>query len=158
MTIEGNLEGEGLHIGIAVASWNAVVTGRLLAGALRRCEESGVSQATVIQVPGALELAVTARALINAGCDAIVAIGTVVKGDTDHYDIVVRESTSSLSRLATDTGVPVAQAVLAVHNVKDALSRAGDGPDNKGYEAAEAAILTATALRELTGGIRHGDG
>lgn len=148
-TVDGVPEGEGLHIGIAVASWNRSVNDRLLDGAIARCEQLGVSRTTVVRVPGALELAVAARSLIDIGCSAVVAIGTIVKGDTDHYDIVVRESTSSLSRLATDTGVPITNAVLAVHNIKDAIDRAGEGPSNKGYEAAEAAVLTVTALRRL---------
>lgn len=148
-TVDGVPEGEGLHIGIAVASWNRSVNDRLLDGAIARCEQLGVSRTTVVRVPGALELAVAARSLIDIGCSAVVAIGTIVKGDTDHYDIVVRESTSSLSRLATDTGVPITNAVLAVHNMKDAIDRAGGGPSNKGYEAAEAAVLTVTALRQL---------
>ncbi len=148
-TIDGVPEGDGLHIGIVVASWNRSVNDRLLDGAIGRCEQLGVSRTTVVRVPGALELAVAARSLIDIGCSAVVAIGTIVKGDTDHYDIVVRESTSSLSRLATDTGVPITNAVLAVHNIKDAIDRAGEGPSNKGYEAAEAAVLTVTALRRL---------
>lgn len=148
-SLEGSLDGSGLHIGIVVTSWNRTVTDRLLDSAEARCAELSVTEVTVVRVPGALELPVAAMALVRAGCDAVVALGTVVKGDTDHYDIVVRESSGGLGRVATDTGVPVAQAVLAVHDIAEAIERAGEGPSNKGYEAVDAAILTATALRDL---------
>jgi 6,7-dimethyl-8-ribityllumazine synthase len=149
--IEGSSDGEGLHIGIAVATWNRTITDRLLEGALSRCAELGVSEITVVHVTGALELPVTARALTEAGCDAVVAIGTVIKGDTDHYEIVVRESTSGLAGIAATTGIPVANAVLAVHDVSHALQRSAEGNDNKGREAVDAAVITANSLAELRG-------
>jgi 6,7-dimethyl-8-ribityllumazine synthase len=107
---------------------------------------------TVIRVPGALELPIGCKALVEDGCDAVVAIGTVVKGETDHYDIVVRESTSGISRVALDTGVPVTNAILAVTDFGHAMERAGEGPANKGHEAAEAAIAMSRALRGLSEG------
>jgi 6,7-dimethyl-8-ribityllumazine synthase len=146
--IEGDLDGSGLHIGIAVANWNRSVTDRLLDAAVARLDESG-AQVTVIRVPGALELPIACKGLAESGCDAVVAIGTVVKGETDHYDIVVRESTSGVSRVALDTGVPVTNAILAVSEFAHAMERAGQGPSNKGHEAAEAAVVIARALREL---------
>jgi 6,7-dimethyl-8-ribityllumazine synthase len=147
--VEGKLQGEGLHIGIAVASWNRSITDRLLDGARERCEELGVEQLTVLRVPGALELPVAARTLTAGGCDAVVAIGTVIKGETDHYDIVVRESSAGLTEVALMAGKPVCNAILAVHDMEDALERSLPGAANKGREAAEAAVLTATALREF---------
>ena len=149
--IEGDLDGSGLHVGIAVATWNRVVTDRLLDAAVARLEELG-AEATVIRVPGALELPIACQELAQSGCDAVVAIGTVVKGDTDHYDIVVRESTTGVSRVALDTGVPVTNAILAVPEFGLAMERAGQGPANKGHEAAEAAVVTARAMRGLCGG------
>jgi 6,7-dimethyl-8-ribityllumazine synthase len=149
--IEGDLDGTGLHVGIAVATWNRAVTDRLLDAAVRRLEGLGAI-VTVVRVPGALELPVACKRLVGAGCDAIVAIGTVVKGDTDHYDIVVRESTSGVSQVALETGIPIANAILAVTEFSHAMERAGEGPANKGHEAAEAAITTAKALRGLSQG------
>ncbi len=146
--VAGGLDGSGLHVGIAVATWNRAVTDRLLDAAVARLEELGAT-VTVTRVPGALELPLACLALARAGCDAVVAIGTVVKGDTDHYDIVVRESTSGVSRVALDTGVPVTNAILAVTEFTHAVERAGAGPANKGHEAAEAAIATVRALRGL---------
>ncbi|HEX9762996.1 MAG TPA: 6,7-dimethyl-8-ribityllumazine synthase, partial [Acidimicrobiia bacterium] len=97
----------------------------------------------------ALELPVIVKALVDAGCAAVVAIGTVIKGETDHYEIVVRESSAGLGRVATDTGVPVANAILAVHDVTQAMDRSGQGLANKGREAVDAAVATASAIAEL---------
>lgn len=149
--VEGVTSGAGLHIGIAVATWNQTITDRLLEGATQRAELLGVSDTTVLRVPGALELPIAAQHLAAAGCDAVVAIGAVVKGDTDHYEIVVRESSGGIARVALDTGVPVANAILAVHEIEHALDRAGSGDGNKGVEAMEAAVITASALAVLKG-------
>lgn len=149
--IEGDLDGTGLRVGIAVATWNRSVTDRLLEVAVARLEELG-AQVTMMRVPGALELPIACQALAEAGSDAVVAIGTVVKGETDHYEIVVRESTSGISRVALDTGVPVTNAILAVTDFGHAMERAGEGPANKGHEAAEAAIAMARSLRRLREG------
>lgn len=149
--IEGDLDGTGLRVGIAVATWNRSVTDRLLDAAVVRLEELG-AEVTVMRVPGALELPIACKALAEDGSDAVVAIGTVVKGETDHYDIVVRESTSGISRVALDTGVPVANAILAVTDFGHAMERAAEGPANKGHEAAEAAIAMTRALRGLREG------
>jgi 6,7-dimethyl-8-ribityllumazine synthase len=150
-SIEEDLDGTGLHVGVAVATWNRTVTDRLLEGAVTRLEALGV-EVTVLRVPGALELPIAALGLADAGCDAVVAIGTIVRGDTDHYEIVVRESTAGIARVALDTGVPVTNAILAVNDFAQAVERAADGPSNKGFEAAEAAVSTAVALRSLDAG------
>lgn len=147
--IQGSLDGSGLHIGLAAARWNQAITGRLLEGAERRCEALGVSHITVLHVPGALELPLAVRKLAEYGCDAVVAIGAVIKGDTDHYDIVVRESSSGIAQVALETSVPVTNAILAVHELADAVDRAQEGDANKGVEAVDAAILTVTSLNEL---------
>ena len=126
-----------------------MITDRLVDGAIARLEELGVEEITLLRVPGALELPLATKKLVESGCDAVVAIGTVVKGETDHYEIVVKESARGISRVALDTGIPVANAILAVHDYELALERAGSGDANKGVEAVEAAVTTATAFREL---------
>jgi len=148
-TVEGSIDASGLHIGVVAALWNRSITDRLVKGATRRLEELSAAEVTILRVPGALELPLAARKLAESGCDAVIAIGAVVKGETDHYDIVVRESASGISRVALDTGVPVANAILAVHDYELALERAGAGEANKGVEAVDAAVLTASALRAL---------
>lgn len=147
--IEGGTYGAGLHIGVVAARWNQAITDRLVAAATSRLEQLGVDKVTVVRVPGALELPVAAKKLAEGGCDAVVAIGTVVKGETDHYDIVVRESARGISEVSLRTGVPVANAILAVHDYDLAVARAGSGEGNKGIEAVEAAVATANAFREL---------
>ncbi len=147
--IEGVLDASELKVGVVVARWNQTITARLLTGALDRLKELGAEDVKVLHVPGALEIPVGAAALASSGRDAIVAIGVVIKGETDHYEIVVRESTSGVSRVALDTGVPVGNAILAVHDIDDAMARSGAGEANKGAEATDAAVLTATALRKL---------
>jgi len=149
VTVEGSLDASGLHIGIAAALWNQSITDRLVEGATERLEALAAARVTVLRVPGALELPLAAQQLARSGCDAVIAIGTVVKGETDHYEIVVRESARGISRVALETGVPVANAILAVHDYDLALERAGVGEANKGAEAVNAAVMTATALRAL---------
>lgn len=148
-TVDGALDGSGLHIGIAAARWNQAITDRLLDGAVTRLGEMGAEEITVLRVPGALELPLACKQLAEVGCDAVIAIGAVVKGETDHYDTVVRESARGLTVAALETGVPITNAILAVHDYQHAVDRAGVGQDNKGVEGVDAAITMATALREL---------
>ena len=147
--IDGSGNGAGLHIGIAVATWNQAVTDRLLEGAMERCRRLEVERVTVLRVPGALELPVAAKALAEGGCDGVVAIGTVVKGETDHYEVVVRESATGIVRVALQTGVPVTNAILAVHDYTQALERSGEGDTNRGAEAVEAVVATVNALNQV---------
>lgn len=147
--IEGSLDASGLHVGIAAGLWNQAITDKLVDGAVARLEELGAAEVTLLRVPGALEVPLAAQKLAEAGCDAVVAIGAVVKGETDHYDVVVRESARGIGLVALETGVPVANAILAVHDYADALERAGTGQANKGQEAVDAAVTTSNALRSL---------
>ena len=147
--VEGNLEQPELKIGVAAARWNQSITDRLLDGALGRLEELGIDDVVLLRVPGALELPLASRELARAGCHGVVAIGAVVKGETDHYEIVVNESARGLTLASLETGVPITNAILAVHDYELAMARAGDGPDNKGMEAVDAAVEMATALAEL---------
>ncbi|HET9258923.1 MAG TPA: 6,7-dimethyl-8-ribityllumazine synthase [Acidimicrobiia bacterium] len=147
--VEGNLEQPGLMIGVAAARWNQSITDRLVDGALGRLAELGIDDVVLLRVPGALELPLACRELALAGCQGVVAIGAVVKGETDHYEIVVNESARGLTLAALETGVPITNAVLAVHDFELAMARAGDGRDNKGVEAVDAAVELAAALVEL---------
>jgi 6,7-dimethyl-8-ribityllumazine synthase len=147
--VEGTPGKPGLRVGIAAARWNQSITDRLVDGALGRLEALGIDDVLLLRVPGALELPLAARELALAGCQAVVAVGAVVKGETDHYDIVVNESARGLTLASLETGVPITNAVLAVHDYELALARAGEGQDNKGVEAVDAAVEMATALAEL---------
>ena len=146
--IPQDLDGAGLSVGIAVASFNSFVTDPLRRGALDRLEELGVASVDVVHVAGALELATVAAALAKK-VDAVIAIGAVIEGETDHYMHVASETAAGLTRVALDTGIPIANAVLTVRNVEHARERSLPGPSNKGYEAADAAVLAANALRQI---------
>ena len=142
------VDGTGLRVGLVVAEFNSFITEGLLQGALAACAASNVDATTVVRVGGALELAVVAKHLAG-GHDAVVAIGAVIEGDTDHYAFVAGEAFAGLGRVAIDTGVPVASAVLTVTKVEQAEERALPGPTNKGYEAVQAAISAARAIRAI---------
>jgi 6,7-dimethyl-8-ribityllumazine synthase len=134
---------EELTIGVAVASFNQTVTDRLLQGALTALEQHNVGSVQILRVAGAWELPWAADALARRGCDAVIAIGAVIKGETDHYEVIVRESAAGLIRVALDHGLPVTNAVLAAHDFDQAHDRSERGPSNKGAEAAEAALAAA---------------
>ena len=101
---------------------------------------------------GSFELPVAARALVEAGCDAVVALGAVIKGETDHYEHVATQTIAGLQQVAVQTGVPVGLGVLTARKAEQARARGLPGPGNKGAEAAEAAVRAAQALRRLRGG------
>ncbi|MGH8874158.1 MAG: 6,7-dimethyl-8-ribityllumazine synthase [Acidimicrobiia bacterium] len=147
--IEGHADGSGVRVGIAVSTFNGSITSALLDGALAELARCGAEDVTVIEVPGALELPVAAKALVAAGCEAVVAVGAVIEGETDHYRVVVRESAAGLTAVALQTGVPVGNAVLTVRELEQAVERSSPGPGNKGAEAARAALVTVQALRTL---------
>jgi 6,7-dimethyl-8-ribityllumazine synthase len=140
-----------LVIGVAVADFNRAITDRLLDGCLKTLEAEGVGRVRVVRVPGAWELAVAAGHLATAGCAAVVAVGAVIRGETDHYDVIVRESATGMMRASIDTGVPITNAVLAVHDYEQALNRSEPGPGNKAAEAARAAVEMGRRLRGLRG-------
>lgn len=146
--VAGEANGTGLRIGIVVSDFNAVITDALLEGALQALGETGVAEATVVRVPGALELPLAAQRLA-ADCHAVVAIGAVIAGETDHYHHVATQTAAGLSRAALTTGVPITNGVLTVREFSQARERSLPGPANKGFEAARAAIVTANALRAL---------
>lgn len=147
--INPELSGEGAHVGIAVANWNRTITDKLLEGARKRCAELDVAEVTVVRVPGALELPLATKKLAHSRCDVVVAIGAVVKGETDHYETVVRESAAGIAQVALETGVPIGNAILAVHDFSQAIERAGEGDANKGVEAVEAVLRAWLAFEEL---------
>ena len=134
-----------LTIGVAVATFNQAITDRLLDGAIKALEASGVGRVLILRVAGAWELPVAAAHLARQA-DAVVAIGAVIKGETDHYEVIVNESASGLTRVALDAIKPVTNAVLAAHTLEQALDRSEPGPGNKGAEAAAAALAAALVI------------
>ena len=142
----------GLRVAVVAAQWHATVMDGLLAGAARALDEAGV-EPVVVRVPGTFELPVAASRLARGGFDAVVALGVVVRGGTPHFEYVCSAATDGLTRVAVDTGVPVGFGVLTCDDDAQALDRAGlpGSSEDKGYEAAQAAVATAVTLRDLLG-------
>lgn len=147
--LEGTLDASALRIGIVQSIFNAPVTAGLLAGALAVVEEAGATDVTVVKVPGAFELPLVARALAALGCDAVIAVGAVVLGETDHYEHIAHRASEGLQQVMLETGIPVGFGVLTVREPEHAYARSVPGPLNKGGEAAAAAIRTANVLHAI---------
>jgi len=147
--IEGAPDARRLKVGVVVASFNEAITAGLLQGALQALAVAGARDPTVVRVAGSFELPVVARALAESGHDCVVALGAVIKGETDHYEYVAAAAIAGLRQVAVETGVPVGLGVLTTRRVDEARERSLPGPGNKGAEAALAAVRTADALRRL---------
>ncbi len=139
------IDASGLQIAIVVTSWHTQITDGLLAGAERTLQAAGNSEYEIWRVPGAFELPLGAQKAIDAGADAVIALGVVIQGDTPHFDYVCAGATDGLMRVQLDSGIPVGFGLLTVDNEQQALDRAGlkDSKEDKGAEAAEAAVLMA---------------
>jgi 6,7-dimethyl-8-ribityllumazine synthase len=144
------VDGRGLRVAVVAAQWHQQVMDGLLAGALRGLDDAHVDDPVVIRVPGTFELPVAAGRCARAGFDAVVALGVVVRGGTPHFEYVCSAATSGLTQVAVTTGVPVGFGVLTCDDEAQALDRAGlpGSHEDKGHEAATAAVATVVALRE----------
>jgi len=147
----GKLRADGRAFALVVARFNEDVTRRLLRGALNALKEHGVEDPDVLWVPGSLELPVTALALAEKGNhDAIVCLGCVIRGETYHFEVVANQAAAGIMQVQLDTGVPVAFGVITTEDKEQALARSGP-KNNKGADAAEAAIEMANLMREVQG-------
>lgn len=147
-----SLQAAGLRIAIVVSRFNADITDRLLAGALACLEQHGGARddVEVVHVPGAWELPPTAARIIGLNRhDAMIALGCVIRGDTPHFDYVCTEASAGLGAVARSASIPVLFGVLTTDDHPQALARAGDGKDNKGYEAAFAALKMVDVYKAL---------
>jgi len=139
----GRARGGSQRVGIVVSRFNDLITERLLAGARSCLVEHGIeeSRIDVAWAPGAWELPLAAQLLIQRrGCDAVVALGCVIRGDTPHFDFVAGAAANGLGSLQATTGVPIAFGVLTTDTMEQALARAGGKAGNKGWEAALAVL------------------
>lgn len=143
--------GAGLRVLVVAAQWHDEIMQGLLAGAQRGLDAAEVREVSVVRVPGAFELPVAAARGVRAGADAVVALGVVVRGGTPHFDYVCQAATVGLTQVATSTGVPVGFGVLTCDTVQQARDRAGlaGSQEDKGFEAAQAAVATALTLQHL---------
>lgn len=151
-TLRGNLKGKSLRIGIIASRFNEEITKRLVEGALSALSENGVSKRaiTLVSVPGAFEIPGTAlRMALKSKFDAIVCLGAVIRGETDHSHFVAAAAQEGILRAGMDTGVPITFGVLTTNSIDEAIERSGGDWGNKGYEAAEDAIEMANLYHEL---------
>jgi 6,7-dimethyl-8-ribityllumazine synthase len=145
-------DARGLRVILLRATFNAVVVDGLLRGAQDALRAMGARAAdvTTVDVPGAFELPIAASAAARSGrWDAIVALGAVIRGETDHYEHIAREAAAGLAAVARESSVAVGFGVLTVSEESHAHARAAPGPENKGAEAARAAVVTARLLQSL---------
>ena len=150
--LKGDMNGQGLRVGIAVARFNEVITKHLLDGALETLRRCGVrdSDITVAWVPGSFELPVVAHAFAKSGrCDAVICLGAVIRGETTHYEMVAGQAQGGAGAVSMDTGVPTIFGVLTTENLEQALNRSGGKSGNIGTNAALAAVETASVLAAI---------
>lgn len=152
---EINVDGtdaEGLHFAIVVSRWNSGFTEKLLTGAIEALERCGATKDAfeVFKVPGAFELPLaTLKAAETGRFDAVVALGVVIRGDTPHFDFVAGEAASGIMQASLIAGVPIMFGVITADTEAQVVERCGEGPANKGFEAAMSAIETANLYREM---------
>lgn len=146
----GTVDATGLDVVVVAGTWHETITDGLIAGAQRALDASGATY-RVVRVPGSFELPVVAKAALEAGADAAVALGVIIRGGTPHFEFVSNAATDGLTRVALDTGKPVGFGVLTLDDEAQGIARAGlpGSDEDKGFEAADAAIRTALVLRGL---------
>lgn len=144
-----DVDGAGVSVVIVAASWHEVVMNGLIAGAQRECDRLGASH-RLVRVPGSFELPVVAQEYAaDPGVEAVICLGVIIRGGTPHFEFVASATTDGLTRVALDTRTPVGFGILTTDNEQQALDRAGlpGSLEDKGAEAAAAAICTALVLR-----------
>ncbi|CAM3714722.1 6,7-dimethyl-8-ribityllumazine synthase [Alkalicoccus chagannorensis] len=151
--LEGNMSGDNLKLAVVVGRFNDFITSRLLDGALDTCRRHGTKEEDVdtVWVPGSYEIPFAAKKLADSGrYDAVITLGTVIRGSTPHFDYVCGEAAKGVSQAAMGSGVPVIFGVITTNTIEQAIERAGTKAGNKGSEAAAAAIEMAN-LNKLLG-------
>ncbi|MEK3787793.1 MULTISPECIES: 6,7-dimethyl-8-ribityllumazine synthase [Paenibacillus] len=149
---EGHLVSKGLKYGIVVGRFNEFITSKLLSGALDALNRHGVmdEEVDVAWVPGAFEIPLIAQKMAESGkYDAVITLGTVIRGSTTHYDYVCNEVAKGVSAINLKTGVPVIFGLVTTENIEQAVERAGTKAGNKGWDSAVAAIEMANLSKQL---------
>jgi 6,7-dimethyl-8-ribityllumazine synthase len=152
-TIEGDGRAAGSRFALVVSKYHDFVTDRLQAAAIAALTAAGAGtdDITIVRVPGAWEIPIAAQHAAEGGrYDAIVCLGCLIRGETPHAGYIAAAVADSLAAAAGATGIPMAFGVLTTNSVEEAIARAGDGPSNKGHEAALAAIEMASVVAQLT--------
>jgi len=150
--IEGKLSAEGFRFAIIVSRFNDFICSRLLEGAIDALNRHGALDENVflVKVPGTFEMPLVAKKLAEGGgYDAVICLGTVIRGATPHFEYVAAEVSKGIANVSLETGIPVCFGVLTTENLEQAIERAGSKSGNKGYEAAIAAIEMVNLFKEL---------
>ena len=150
--LEGQLLAEGFKFGIIVSRFNDFISSRLVEGAMDALLRHGATeeQVSVVRVPGAFEIPLTAKKLAESGrYDAVICLGAVIRGSTPHFDYVAAEVSKGIASVALESRIPVTFGVLTTDNLEQAIERAGSKSGNKGYDGAMAAIEMVNLFKEL---------
>jgi len=150
--LEGQLSAEGFRFGIIVSRFNDFISSRLVEGAMDALLRHGATeeQVSIIKVPGAFEIPLTAKKLAESGrYDAVICLGAVIRGSTPHFDYVAAEVSKGIANVSLESRIPVTFGVLTTDNLEQAIERAGSKSGNKGYDGAMAAIEMVNLFKEL---------
>jgi 6,7-dimethyl-8-ribityllumazine synthase len=150
-TYQGKLQAAGLKIGIVLSRFNQFISERLLEGALDALQKMGSEEkdVSIYKVPGSFEIPVIAKKLAKTGkVNGILCLGTLIRGDTPHFDFLSAEVTKGLAQIAMEDGIPVSYGILTVDTIEQGIERAGTKAGNKGYDAAFALVEMLNLLKE----------
>lgn len=151
-TYEGELQAKGFKFAVIISRFNDFITGKLLDGAVDALVRHGSTEQNieVIKVPGAFEIPLAAKRVAEKGrYDAVICLGTVIRGATPHFDYVSSEASKGIAQASLETGVPIAFGVLTTDTIEQAVERAGSKSGNKGWDAALVAIEMAQLFKKL---------
>lgn len=149
---QGKLSAEGFRFAIVASRWNEMFVAKLIEGAVEALEEYGATEGSieVFRVPGAFELPLAMKKIADSGkWDAIISLGIVIRGDTPHFDYVAGAAAEGSTQVSLETGIPVLFGVITADNVQQVIDRAGKRADNKGFEAATAAIEVVNLYKDI---------
>ena len=150
--IEGELKAAGFKFGIVMSRFNEFVNSKLLDGALDYLKRAGANEGdiTVVKVPGAFELPMAVKKLIDAKkFDAVICLGTLIRGETNHFDLLSSQVTKMLSELSVGSSIPVSYGIITAESIEQAISRAGTKMGNKGFDAAMSAVEMASLYSKI---------
>ncbi len=150
--IEGELKAAGFKFGIVMSRFNEFVNSKLLDGALDYLKRAGANEGdiTVVKVPGAFELPMAVKKLIDAKkFDAVICLGTLIRGETNHFDLLSSQVTKMLSELSVSSSIPVSYGIITAESIEQAISRAGTKMGNKGFYAAMSAVEMASLYSKI---------
>jgi 6,7-dimethyl-8-ribityllumazine synthase len=154
VTHQGNLNAGGFRFALVASRWNDFLTSRLVEGALDALERLGADEKAValFKVPGSFEIPLLARKLAaTAKYDAIICLGTIIRGETPHFEYIAGEVTKGIAQAAMETGIPVIYGIITADTLEQAIDRAGVKAGNKGFEAAMSAVELVNLYKAVTG-------